>query len=215
MSYELDDLITMFRQDMMDQVEPYLWSEGEVLRYLAEAQDTFMDDTDYLAATETFSYFAGDLEVSFPSYITKVRHARAADESPLDVDTKVEWDEHKGRSAWRSDTGNVDTIISDLATHSVRLYPIPVVDGSFQLDVYRVAKTFVEDEEELEVTDRSAQRVILLGARAQAYSKEDPETLDEAKALKYSALFELKSSDWYARTQNARRRTRTVAYGGL
>lgn len=215
MSYELADLVTIFRQDMMDQVEPYLWSDAEIYRYLAEAQDTFMDDTDYMASTETFTYTAGDLEVTVPYYITKVRHARTADETPLDVNTKVEWDEYKAGTAWRSDTGEVDTVISDLTTHKVRLYPIPTADGSFQLDVYRVAKTFVEEEDDLEVTDRNAQRVILLGARGHAYSKEDPETLDEEKALKYSALFEIKTSDWVARTQNARRRPRVVAYGGI
>lgn len=215
MSYELSDIVTMFRQDMMDQVEPYLWSEGEIFRYLADAQDTFMEATDYIASTETISYAAGALSVSYPSYITKLRQARTADENPLRVVTKEEWDEYKERASWRSDTGSLDTIISDLSTHSIRLYPIPVEAGSLHLDVYRTAKTFIEDEDDLEVTDRSAQRVILLGARAQAYGKEDPETLDEKKALKYSTLFEIKTSDWYARTQNSRRRPRTVAYGGL
>ena len=215
MGYALTDLITMFRQDMQDEAAPYLWSDGEVKRYLAEAQDYFMHETMYMASTETFTYSADDLEVTFPEYITQIRQAYDASENILPVINKPEWDMLKRGSSWRSDTGDVTDLVSDLSFHKIRLFPIPEEDGTFYLDVFRVAKTLIEDDAELEVTERPAQRVILTGARAVAYKKEDIETLDDVKAQKYRAEFEIQTSDFYARMQNARRTPRNVAYGGI
>lgn len=215
MSYELTDLVTIFRQDMMDQVEPYLWSDAEIYRYLAQAQDYFLENTEGIADSLPLTYSAGDLTVAVPEYVLRVRLAYDADEKALLLKNKLDWDIERSGFSWRSETGAPNTIITDLKSKTVRLYPIPLVDGGFTLDIFRTAITTPEDEEELEVTDRNAQRIIMVGVRALGYQKEDPETLDETKAMKYQLMFETKVDDFYARIQNARRRSRPVTYGGI
>ena len=215
MSYTLSTMISMFRTDMNDQYEPYLWSDAEIKRHLSEAQDFFLLNTDRIATTETLTYKAGDTTVTFPSYITHIRSARNSDESRLDHLDKIDWDNYKGDTLWRTDTGVLTDLITDYTSKEIRLYPIPEEDGAFELDVYRVAKKDLETTGIMEVTDRPAQRVLLMGAKAYAYSKQDVDVYDSKAEMKLRALFEAQVQDYYYRVQNARRYARPVSYGGI
>jgi len=217
MQYSVEQLITMFRQDMNDEAEPYLWTDDEVRRYLAEAQDYFLYETRSLLDDNVgLSYKAGATSVSLPPYTIKIRHAyNQADEQPLDLVDYEEWKDYQGARPWRSDTGEVKTLITDYQSKQIRLYPIPEADGSLVLEMYRTAKNDLTVSGVLEVQDRQAQRLILLGAKAYAYSKQDAEVYDPQAEIKMLAQFEAKVRDWSHRARNARRAPRTIRYGGL
>lgn len=215
MSYTLSKMISIFRQEMEDQYEPYLYSDEEIIRYLAEAQDYFMEKTDYAADTLDFTYTAGATEVTLPHYITKIRLAYDLVEREFTVMDRQDWVNYKGGTSWRTDTGIVDTLITDLSSHTMRLYPIPEGDSGFSLDVFRVAKKDLEVVKQLEVTEKPAQRILLVGARAYAYGKHDAEVKNEDLELKYLSMFHDKVGDYHYRVKNGRRYSRPVSYGGI
>jgi len=215
MSYDITELITFFRQDMSDETTPYLWSDLEIVRYLAEAQDEFMLRTKYAAETLSLSYTAGAEYVEVPYYISKVRTAYDALNRSLDLMDKQDWENLNQGPAWRARTGAVTTLITDLQSKQYRLYPIPEEDGSLYLDTYRTAKQEVGIAQGLEVTDPPAQRTILLGARAIAYGKQDADVFEPKAEAQLRMQFEIETQNYFYRVQGSRRYSRPVSYGGI
>ena len=215
MSYSLDEMIAMFRQELNDQVEPYLWSDDEIKRYLEEAQDQFMYKTMYRTDVLTYPVKADTKDLKFQSYILKIRHAYDQDERKLYLVDYQDWLNENESRPWRTDKGYIRYLLTDYTSHKIRLYPIPEQDTSVTLEVYRVAKNPLSQTGVMEVSDRQAQRIVLLGAKAYAYGKQDVEVYDPNAELKYLAQFENACMDWHYRNKKAVRTPRNVRYGGI
>lgn len=225
MSFTVVELIQDFRRQVDDLVEPYLWSDEEIRDYFDEAEDDFCERTNALYDQLNFDYVAGQEWLSLPSYITDIRAAADGNYRVVAVRNRAPWEEAIGRddygihfnaNDWPLVTGpTVIALITDLRLDQVRLYPIPSVNGSIILDVYRRPVVSLAERPELEVTDRKQQRVIFTEACALAYGKHDAEAYNpkmaEALHLEY-----LQACDELARSARRRRRdNQTVGYGGL
>jgi len=223
--YDVDELVTKFRRDMEDTVEPYLWADEEILEYLEEAQDEFIYITNGISAEVTLSFSADDSTVMMPEYITRIRSAENASNAPM---TLYNWEEWSDASVdddysvsgindqWRLRTAPVPTkLITDVETGTIRLYPIPEEDGNVILQVYRLPIISVVDDEEMEVTGRKQQRVILIKVRSLAYDKQDSQTYNPQQSDALNSMFEERADKYKTRKQRSTRRAKSVSYGGI
>jgi 3',5'-cyclic AMP phosphodiesterase CpdA len=225
MSYDLDTLIARWRSEMEDTVEPYLWTNAEIVEYFGEAQDEFCEEVDVLNHELTINYTATDPWVSIPYYVTRIRGAETPEgrdvslfnyEEFLDCMKTDDYGISSLATDWKSKTGSYpEAMITDIEKGKGRLYPIPTADGTFTLTIYRRAIEPLEDSEELEVVDREHQRCILLKARSLGYLKHDSETYDSTKAADFDALFDDQIMELKSRVARSRRRAKATAYGGL
>lgn len=226
MSYDLTSMITKFRQAMEDNVEPYLWSDNEVTDLLDEAEDEFCQEVDVVAGQVTVSYTASDTTIELPYYYTRVRHGETSDGYEVKLYNTEEWQDmvmseddyglFSVSTDWKARTGaRVKALITDTVSKQARMYPIPTVDGSLILDIYRRPTKALSRRGRLEVTDPQHQRCILLKARALGYWQHDSEEYNPELAEKFEARFNEQILNIKSRIQRARRRSRPIAYGGL
>lgn len=225
MSYGLDELITKFRQEMEDTVEPYLWSEDEITDYLDEAEDDFTSEVDVLLDRITIDYVADDQTVAIPSYVNRVREVKGDDGRKLSLLNLEQFEMHVKADDygkwtvprnWEADTGVRPTaLITDWDFTEARMYPIPTQDGTLTLNVYRRPVLPLADRGELEVSDRRHQRCILLKARALGYRKHDSEAFNPQLAEEFEVRFMASMQELKTDVARSRRRAGTVVYGGL
>lgn len=226
MSYDLDEMIAKFRSEMEDTVEPFLWSEDEIVDYLDEAQDEFAQLTDAIADAITISYTASESEVDLPFYVTRIRDGFVtASGLILNLFNHEEWDEYIEsddygmrlvNKDWMSKTASEpEAVITDTESGKLRFYPIPTVDGSVTLRVYRRPIKDLGSAGKFEITDRMKQRVFLKKAKAIAYRKHDAEAFNPQLAQELEQQFEQGIMELKSRVARARRRSKAVAYGGL
>jgi hypothetical protein len=225
MSYDLDTLITRWRQEMEDTVEPYLWSNQEIIEYFGEAQDEFCEEVDVLNDEITLTYAASDVWLDVPEYVTRIRDVDAPSNRHVFLYNQEEFDEYIKTddygswivaSDWKSKTGTEpEALITDIKKDQARMYPIPTADGSLTVVVYRRPLEPLEDTEEFEVTDRQHQRCMLLKARSLGYMKQDSETYDDDKANEFEDRFMQQVEKINSRVARSRRRAKSVAYGEL
>lgn len=222
MSYALDDMVTKFRMEMDDTVEPYLWSDGEVVDYLDQAEDEFCSAVDALTTELPRPFSAGATTVTLPYYVTRVRSAETSDGLPIKMYNAEDWRDRQAcddyglssfSSTWRTDTGTrLKAVITDLEEGKVRLYPIPEADGTMLLHVYSRPSRPLADRGAFAVADRMHQRTILLKARALAYAKHDAETYNPAMSAEYDAKYQQAVASASNHVSRRRRRAGTVAY---
>lgn len=225
MSYDLDTLITRWRQEMEDTVTPYLWSDTEITEYFGEAQDEFCEEVDVLNDELTIDYTASDVWLPIPEYVTRIRDAEAPSNKRVYLYNHEEFEDYIKTddygmwivaTDWKSKTDTEpEALITDTKQNEARMYPIPTEDGTLTLTIFRRPVEPLEDSGEMEVTDRQHQRCILLKARALGYTKHDSETFDLQKAGEFDNLFRAQLEVINSRVRRSRRRARSVAYGGL
>lgn len=234
MAYKLTELLHNFRRDQDDEVEPYLWSDGEFYEYLEEAQDEFCELVDVLTDNIAVPYVAADVVanngyIDISQYrITKVRSAsletgrkyltlanqEEVDESPyrfMETDYGLE----TSSTSWQYDTGEPRVLITDYQAKAWRLYPLPIADDTINARVFYKPLTSPLDKQELEVTDNSHQRAIMYKVRSLAYLKQDPETYDKFNAAELEARFLERVDSFDKRVKRARRRMIGTSYGGI
>lgn len=223
MSYDLDQMVAKFREQMDDVATPYLWSDDEIIDYLDEAEDEFADLVDAIPDTLEIPHTGGDATVEMPSYITRVRGAYDEEGRDIQLFNDEEWNDAlytsdygwtARKTQWRMDTGKVTSLITDTVKDEARLYPIPETSGTLYLRVYRRPLLSLADRGAFEITDRAHQRCLLLKTRSLGYMKHDSDVYDPKKAESLDAQFRMEASKFAARITRSRRRARLVEYGG-
>jgi hypothetical protein len=215
----LAQLLEITRVDLDDQVEPYLWSDAELIEAAADAEyeacrrarlliDSSTAAVCHIAVTAANPLYALDERVLF------VRRAKLGlEDMPLrrasyrDLDANV--------SGWETDTGTPTHYVTDFETGKIRLYPIPIVDDTISMTVVRLPLVPLTDTT---VTLASSPEIKLHYHRSlrfwmmhRAYSKPDADAMNKGKAAESLAMFEAefgkKSSaideEWIEREQAA------------
>jgi len=224
MAYDLDEMISRWRRDMEDTVEPYLWSDEEVTEYFDEAQDEFCQMVDVINKEISIDYTTDDAWVDIPEYVTRIRDVEDSDGRMIPLYNHEEWPEVVRTddygswivaSNWKEKTGAPEALITDITADKARVYPVPTEDGTLTATVYRRPLESLIDTEEFEVTDLQHQRCLLYKARSLGYLKHDTETFDAAKAGEFEGIFMNKVEEIKSRVSRSRRRARATSYGGL
>ena len=218
----LDELYELFRLEVDDLAEPYLWTDVEFYAYLNEAQELHAEEiggiADRTSAFTRLPYKSGDQFLKFDSRIIRIKGAWDEDNRRISIKNLDNFEGgynsddygsqiHRGFDDSR--TGPIEAIVTDVEDDKIQLYPIPEATGYIQLYVFRRPL-----DDTLEIP--SQYHINLLNwVKYKAYSKQDVETFDGKRA----AEFRIEFTEGLARAakNKGRRqdRKRVVTYGGI
>lgn len=227
MQYTVDRLRELFRAEVEDEVQPYLWSDAEFYEYLNEAQKEFARETDFFKDVSTpaitrLTVTADDPWVALDPRVVEVRRVATTDSPlPLQIANANELDHRYLTGAygetyasnWDTAKGSPKLAVADLETDKLRLVPIPTSDTTLKLHVVRLPLNDVTGpDSELEISEDSYRRSLLMFAKAMAYEKQDAETYSPEKSASYRADFYNYCSIVKSRQTRKQRRVGTVRY---
>lgn len=211
-------LYELFRSDIADTAEPFLWANDEVFHYMNEAQKTFCRLTGGIADASTpsvtrVSVTTGNPWAKISPLILKVRGINGADGRYLDPVNYEDMQHHGIRLNAYPATPRA--LILGMSTNEVRVYPVPVADETLELLVYRLPLKAIDDfDQKFEIAEQH-HAALLLWMKHLAYGKQDAETFDKSKRDEFKAAFEQYCFGAKVEKDTAKHKTRTVAYGGL
>lgn len=215
-STELKD---RFRQDVEDQVEPFLWSDPEIYAYMDDAQKTFCrkiggfgDATN--PATTSLVYSPGTTWIDTNPLILKIRDAYLLNGRPVAVlnyeDLPASSIRLDGRTA-----SAPEALIIGMEEDKARLYPTPTEAGTVQLLIDRLPlKAISDDDQKLEAASEHHE-AFLMWMKHRAYDKQDAETYNPRASDDNRVKFFSYCEDAKKEKTRSRHKTRTVSYGGM
>ncbi len=212
------ELLSIFRSEMADTVEPYLWSDEEFYVYLNDAQVMFCRKTDGIADATTaeitqLPIVAGTEWYDVHTKIKKLRIAVHADNGqPVEI-MNPETAQSKG-VRFRGTTGRVQVIVWGLEEGKVRVWPTPVEDEVIELAVFRLPLTAITDEDSTFELPEQHHLALLNWVKARAYLKQDAETIDKTRANDFERRFAAYCDESTGEQSRARRSTGATSYGG-
>lgn len=182
--------IKRFREETVDEAQPYLWSDALILRYLDEAQTEFCRRTegieDSTSSICTINVPAGADSVAVSPKILKVRSVTIADTGRALEISSIEAE----RGHARLPAGEPHTIILKLNARKALIMPAAERDVVLKLDVMRLPLTPIESPgDEVEV-DAMYDGTLMHYALHRAYSRPDPESMDRTRADYFLQAFE-------------------------
>lgn len=203
MAYTVSQLLEIFRDEVEDTVEEYLWSDAEFYHYLDEAQKEFARETDYFkdvsSSLTSIAVTAYEPWVDIDPRIIEIRRVKISGRTtPVQVINYNELDRVYTMSRygeeisgnWETAQGNPKYLVTDIETDKGRLVPIPTEDATLTLSVIREPLEDIENEaSELELEKSIHQRSLLMFCKAMAYMKQDSDTFDAEKADKFRRDF--------------------------
>jgi hypothetical protein len=222
------ELYTLFRNDAMDHIEPYLWSDAEIYAYINDAYFMFVRRTggipDVTSVATQLTITAGEATTDLHPSVMRVRQAVLdSTNRELDIinvhDIAFLSDEDYGvlRRAGRVDTpGQVTHMVIGEGPRSVRWIQVPAVDDSVSLVIERLPLTPIIGALD-EFTDVREEHHfhLLKWVRHLAYRKQDPDTFDLLKSDQEAADF-FAYCDFAQKEKDIRKhKVRVVQYGGL
>jgi len=225
MIYTAEDLLDIFRTEVDDTEEDYLWTDESFFWYLDEAQREFARQTDILMSSDiVIPVVADESFITLPVGVEKIRDIRLlSTNGKLPVINYVEVQGTHSASGygeelldWNTSTGTPRFVIADEVTDQLRLVPQPIVNDSVTISAFRLPKIdIIDDGSILELTDSSHQRSLLLLCKAMAYEVNDVDINDTARADRYRQQFFAYTAEVKSRRNRRNRRVGTVRYGGI
>lgn len=208
----------LFRSEVADIAEPYLWADDEVFHYANEAQKTFcrltggLPDATTPAVTQV-TLTAGNPWAALSPLILKVRGVNGADGRYIDPLNFEDLQERKIKIGDLHATPTV--LILGMETDKVRAYPVPVANEILELLVYRLPLKAINDfDQKIEIAEQH-HVALLMWMKHLAYSKQDAETFDKGKAADFESAFRNYCFSAQIEKGTAKHKTRVVSYGGL
>jgi hypothetical protein len=223
-------LYDLFRSDVVDVAEPYLWSEDEVWGFMDDAYRRMVrimggisDATSDLTQLEVA---VDDIFVDVDPRIIKIRHAqKTTNDAELQIvnfeDTMVTngGDDYGIRRALRltSATGPLQYLVAGMELNKLRCVPVPDTAETVSLIVYRYPlESITADSQPDEFEIEEQHHIHLLdGMKSRAYGKQDAETFDKGKSEEYEASFLRYCENVKHERELSEHKYRTVAYGGI
>jgi hypothetical protein len=210
MSVKAQRALTKVRIELGDEVEPYFWSDTELLGHIDEAQVEFCRKGYPIRDSRTpeichLKYSAGTTEVKYHETIRRVLTVVRMDsnEGLHKVDLKTQENTLGLFSMRPSDYGvSIDStrqlnrasdnfeIFTDYDEDFLRLSSPAASDGTLLLQVERLPKDFVDDCNDILEIRREHIPAIVAWACFRAWIKQDAETFDEKAAKASRDLFD-------------------------
>lgn len=212
-------LLSLFRAEVRDQAEPYLWSDVEIFSYIDDAQKMFCrlqgGIADASSAVTQLLVSADDVFAPISPLILKLRGARRSDDG-RDIEILNFEDLQAGHDGVRLDytVGDIKALVVGVEANKVRLVHIPREDQYIELIVYRLPLgTITAAGQQLEI-DEHHHRHLLHWMKHLAHQKQDAETYDRGRADMFRAEFLAYCDQAKAEREKREHKYRTVAYGG-
>lgn len=210
-------VVTLFRSEMGDRVEPFLWSNDDVLAYLNYAYFAFVRGMGGVADVIEIPYAANEAFSEVPVDVLTYRYVYHPDSLRKVELRNIEEEDHAlilrctTLDAGRPATGLLGTI-----NGQIRWTPPPLVSGILEASVYRMPSTEIPEglSGTFELEDRY-HRELVSGMAAQALLKQDAETFNQRRADIQQALFDKHILDAKSERARALHNPRLIAYGGI
>lgn len=226
MAYTVEQLISEFRKDMDDVVDPYLWEDDRIVRWLDEAQKIFAEQVLYWKTFTDITILAADGGYfDLPATMIESRRAKLASQSrPLevvnfnDVDYKQIYSDYSIdlMGDWRNLTGSPKLLVLDEETGKGRLVGKPEADDTLTLHYFRYPlKDITTSSAKPELTDTRHQLALVIYARSQAYDVHDADVYDPKQRDAKLGEFYAKLDEFAGQEKRKTRRAGVVKYGGL
>ncbi len=218
------ELYARFRSDVQDEKQKYLWKPEEVWGYMAEAEDMFCrligglnDSTSALTELEVTE---GEATAAWSSRILECKSASlrstGQDVSILNYEdlTKAKNTREYTRQ-YMDEAGPVKAIVLGMDENLVRFVQTPDADDTIDLHLARLPlKRITLNSSKFEIAEHH-HLSLLFWMEHLAYSKQDAETLDKAKAKEKKADFIAYCAQAKAEKAMRKNKVRVVAYGGI
>ncbi len=227
MAFTTEDLKDLFRTEMEDTEEDFLFSDDQVYEFMNEAQREFARRTKiFVSERSGIVVTADDPLIDVPSTAFKLRRAQLETQGrPLqlinfiDMDFSFVTDDYGSEQLgdWPNAVGLPKLLISDMIKDKYRLAPIPQIDNTLLLHTTDYPATDIEDDgSEFSLTETRHQRSLILYMRHLAYNIHDAETFNPDLSGDFKGAWEERLSIFIEELRNERRRgTGTVHYGGI
>ena len=194
----LQNLIDEARDKLDDAIQPYLWSDAELVRYANNAVNRLCKEALLIVDSITVAICSVAVLALTQNYakddrIVHVREATITPRATPLVKRNLDWLSHHWPT-WRSaQAGTPIFFAEDIDEGKITLIPKPVANDTLSLTVYRFPLT--------QFADTSAGRAVSpefhwefhphihAGILAQAYGKQDSECFDRQMMERYEALF--------------------------
>lgn len=236
MALETSDIIDLVRLELDDPELPgngndsdSLWSNTEIAHYLDEAQREFARETLCLSDFSNFASLtvtASNPWITIDDRIVEIRSAYLNSSGSKLVITTVneiergdighsDYGMRSLTNTWQSAVGNPQYLITDLEYGRGRLYPIPTVNDSIALSVYREPLEEIEGPAtDMEIPERF-RRALIHKACALAFAKDDAETHNDAAINKRLMLWQKALDEALSFFRKKNRRAPITSYGGI
>ena len=222
------ELIEAWRADVLDDVEPYLWSQTEAVRYAEAAYRRFVRFTggihDFTSPLTRVDIVAGEELAAVSPLI--LRFDKAQRESDGREITIANWTDQALMR--RDDYGVSSFLYNDRAPGEVRYMVIgsevgkvkwvspPAADDVALLQVYRLPLAHIVDETHtLSEVNEDYHIHLLDWMKHLAYLKRDTETYNKRASDEHRAAFIQSCAEAKAEMDRYRSKVRVVQYGGL
>lgn len=218
----VDELVQFFRADTSDNIEPFLWSDMEILVYANEARDQFVRATGGISDELTIPIQKGVGVANVPSTVLNFRYAYITrnnakltflNEGELPTTSYGKTIPYGAVTDVRE--GRVGFIEIGNQTNVIRFIPTPDEDDVCTLGVYRLPNTRLVRGGEIDEINAIHHRFLVDYMKSMAYAKHDAETLQNTKSLTYRQLFDAYCQQCVIERERHRSHPRFVRYGGL
>ncbi|KJU80989.1 hypothetical protein N619_01075 [Ectopseudomonas oleovorans] len=214
MAYEtVSDLIKVFRDDEKDLVDPYFWSDGQLVRFTNGALAAFAERTKSIIGDGIeVEFTAGEDEIEYPAYIIDVIDAELfLGERSWSIDVRSPAEIRRSRLPT---TGRPCVLLANSAVGRMRLVPKPRESGKVVLQaIRRPIKELAKDSKLVDVNPVHRE-YLLLFIKHRAYNVKDAEIFDAVKAGQYLAEFNYECQRIYEDELRRRGGARSIRYRG-
>lgn len=211
----------LFRSEMGDEEEPYLWSDPEVEAYTEDAQSMFYRLTGGVRDASTAEIVEIEVTPAVEWYDTDPRILKVVGATRLDTGRPIEVVNYEDLPArnMRFDgrTGDLAALIIGMEPDRARVYPVPteavtvmlVVDRMPLGPVYPPLLTAAFEAEERHHLH------MLSWVKHLAHLKQDSQTFDRGRSDEFEQRFRAYCRAVERERHRQRHKHRTVVYGGL
>lgn len=208
------ELLNLFRAEMRDEEEPYLFQDAQIYAYINAAQLEFCRLTEGIEDARSFKLTIVPGTDWYPIN-KRILKLRKAYDAVTGREVRLINTENATAAGveYRGLGGPLRAIVVGAQKSMVRAYPVPNISGSIQLEVFRLSNP-VEKDDDLEI-DEHHHIYLLYWVKRLAYGVHDAETFDARKVAQYEQMFKeycVKAKDEQVR---ARHQVGSVAYGGI
>lgn len=210
-----DELLLLFRHEVSDLAEPYLWSDYEAYAWMTEATDALLKQAGVQNKVLRLPFTSGNPLVKLPRKILHILAARVVSTNRALLaantnDTAFGFNDDyglrtAGHGAMFEGSGHPASYVRDYETRALRLVPAPNFDGEIEIQCTTTLGAPLEDGIPLPTQDAEDQRLILHYTKWRAYAKHDAETEDLVRAREYERLWRTGVVDREVSLRNQRR----------
>lgn len=217
-----------FRSDVVDETAPYFWTEGDVVRYMADAYTMFVRLTggisDFLSPATELNVVADQAVADISPTILRIMSAtRRSDNAVVSVINSTDIGKLRSKDYGQSKailmdnrSGPVRYMVIGMQKDKVRLIQIPEADDIIDMVIYRLPLEPVSDlTHDLAEIEEHHHLHLLDWMKHLAYRKQDADTFDPKKSAECEASFRAYCAQVKAEIERYKHKSRVVTYGGI